>query len=193
MENSTPPRTLPLSTAGRMLGEAKLLDALQRGVRQAFAFLDGSWGTIPPLWWYRFTEIVWYRQRVTFVVDGRLIEAIEIVIDRPRLLSEERKDLVEAMERRNRVQEMAEAIELAGQSAKTDDRSSEKRQLFDAWWEAETRNWGSCPPVEASKDGRETVRKWAERHRAHRGTAEGWARDKAPVKRGRRPSKKTNN
>ena len=87
MENSSPPQPLLLSTAGRMLGENELLDALQRGIRQAFAFLDGGWGTIPPLWWYRFTEIVWYRQRVTFVVDGRAIEATETVVDRPPPLS----------------------------------------------------------------------------------------------------------
>jgi hypothetical protein len=79
-----PPPPLPLSTAGRMLGETELLDALQRGARQSFAFLDGQWGTIPPLWWYRFVHDDWPgRKRIRFNVNGLIVEATGIVVDQP--------------------------------------------------------------------------------------------------------------
>jgi hypothetical protein len=117
MENSSPPQPLLLSTAGRMLGENELLDALQRGIRQAFAFLDGGWGTIPPLWWYRFTEIVWYRQRVTFVVDGRAIEATETVVDRPPPICEQRKNLVEKLEQERLTKAIKAALGAATDTA----------------------------------------------------------------------------
>jgi hypothetical protein len=85
MGNSfVPPPPFRLSTAGRMLGETELLDALQRGARQAFAFLDGKWESIPPLWWYCFVHDDWPgRERLRFNVNGRVVEATEIVVDRP--------------------------------------------------------------------------------------------------------------
>jgi hypothetical protein len=116
------PSPLSWSTAIRMIGDLELVDQLQRGVRQAYALLDGRWGTIPWIWWYRFE---WQSQRrIMFDVDGRIIEATEIVIDRPPLVSEQRNGLVEAIEHRNFVKAMAEAITLAAQSTNTADKTS---------------------------------------------------------------------
>ena len=173
MENSSPPQPLLLSTAGRMLGENELLDALQRGIRQAFAFLDGGWGTIPPLWWYRFTEIVWYRQRVTFVVDGRAIEATETVVDRPPPICEQRKNLVEKLEQERLTKAIKAALGAATDTADV----LRKKPLFIDWAEAEKKAHGSYPPMQpADNIGRDTVRAWASRNEVLRGVAEGWAR-----------------
>ena len=112
MGNSfTPPLPLPLSTAARLLGVTELLNALQRGARQATAFLDGRWGTIPPEWWYHVVDDDWRGQRVTFNVAGRIVEATKIVVDRPPLISEERKGLVEAIERQHFVEAVRAALE----------------------------------------------------------------------------------
>ena len=140
-DSFAPPPPLRLSTAGRMLGETELLNALQRGARQAFAFLDGKWGSIPPLWWYRFTDIDWRGQRVTFMVDGRAIEATETVIDRPPLEREERRDFVEKLDEKREHERLTKAVKAALGSATDIPSGLEKKQLFLAWGEEEKKKW----------------------------------------------------
>jgi hypothetical protein len=177
MGNSfAPPPPLRLSTAGRMLGETELLNALQRGARQAFAFLDGRWGTIPKVWWYR-SEIDWRGQRVTFMVDGRAIEATETVIDRPPLEREERRDFVEKLDEKREHDRLTKAVKAALGSATDTPGDPEKKQLFLAWGEEEKKTWGSYPPMQRTKNGRKGVRAWAARNQVGRQTAEDWARD----------------
>lgn len=186
MGNSfAPPPRLRLSTAGRMLGETELLTALQRGARQAFAFLDGKEEPIPSLWWYRFTDIDWPRQRVTFTVDGRAIEATETVIDRPPLEHEERRDFVDRLEFERDMRVAEAAAKRVGAIRSTDTPGDlEKKQFFLAWAEEEKKTHGSYPPMQPGKHGRENVRSWATRNKVPRPTAEGWARD-APWARAR--------